>query len=67
MDEMLNAEINSETRKKQKIDYKAEIAKMLAQMDQIDERIRRNQAETEQLRAETRVMLAQMQAQMQGA
>lgn len=62
MDKMLNSEIDASTRKKQKIDYKAEIAKMLAHMDVVSERIQRNQLETEQLRAETRTMLAQIQA-----
>ena len=62
MDKMLNAEANSDTRKTQKINYKAEIAKMLAHMDVVSERIRRNQLETDQLRAETRAMLAEIQA-----
>ena len=42
MDKMLNAETKSDTRKKQIIDYKAEIAKMLAHMEVVSERIRRN-------------------------
>ena len=62
MDKVLNAEANSETRKTQKIDYKLEIAKMLAHMDIVSERIRRNQLETEQLQAETRAILAEIQA-----
>ena len=62
MDKMLNAEANSDTRKTQKIDYKAEIAKMLAHMDAVSERIRRNQLETEQLQAETRAILAEIKA-----
>ncbi len=62
MDKMLNAEANSDTRKKQTIDYKAEITKMLAHMDVVSERIRRNQLETEQLQAETRAILAEMKA-----
>ena len=57
---MLNAEANSDARKLQQGDYKAEITKMLAQIDVIDERIKRNQLETEQLRAETRVILAEI-------
>ena len=46
MDKMLNAETNSDAQKKQKIDYKAEVTKMLAHMDIISERIQRNQLET---------------------
>jgi len=62
MDKMLNAETDPDARKKQKIDYKAEIAKMLAQMDVVSERISRNLAETEQLQRETRDILAEIQA-----
>ncbi len=64
MDKMLDSETDAGARKKQKIDYKAEIAKMLAHMDVVSERIQRNQLETEQLQAETRVMLAEIQAEM---
>ena len=60
MDKMLNSETGPDARKTQKIDYKAEITKMPAHMDIVSERIRRNQAETEQLRTETRVMLAEI-------
>ena len=62
MDKMLNPETDASARKKQKIDHKAEITKMLAQIDVIDERIKNNQLETEQLRAETRVILAEIRA-----
>ncbi len=62
MDKMLNAETDPDARKKQKIDYKAEIAKMLAHMDIVSERISRNLAETEQLQRETRAILAEIQA-----
>lgn len=62
MDKMLNAETNPGTRKKQKVDYKAEAAKMLAHMEVVSERIRRTQQETEQLQAETRAILAEIQA-----
>ena len=62
MDKMLNTETNPDARKKQKVDYKAEIADLLAQIDVIDERIQRNQLKTEQLRAETRVILAEIRA-----
>ena len=62
MDKMLNADTGSDARKKQKIDYKAEITKMLAHMDVVSERIRRNQLETEQLQAETRAILAEIKA-----
>lgn len=62
MDKMLNSETDASAREKQKIDYKAEIAMMLAHIDVVSERIKRNQLETEQLRAETRAMLAQIQA-----
>ena len=59
---MLDAEPQNSTIKKQKIDYKAEITKMLAHMEVVSERIRRNQLETEQLQAETRAILAEIQA-----
>ena len=62
MDKMLEAETKSGTGKKEKLDYKAEIAKMLAHMDVIDERIKNNQLETKQLRAETRLLLAEIRA-----
>ncbi len=62
MDQMLKAEAAPDTRKTQKIDYKAEVTKMLAHMDVVSERIRRNQLETEQLQAETRAILAEMKA-----
>ena len=62
MDKMLDAETDPNVRKKQKIDYKAEITKMLAHMEVVSERIRRNQLETEQLQAETRAILAEIQA-----
>ena len=62
MDKMLDAEPQNSTIKKQKIDYKAEITKMLAHMEVVSERIRRNQLETEQLQAETRAILAEIQA-----
>ncbi len=64
MDKMLNAETNPNPGKKQKIDYKAEIADMLAQMHVIDEHIKETQAETAQLRAETRVMLDHIKAEL---
>ena len=41
--------------------YRAAIAGLLAQMSLIDERIKRNQLETERLRAETWVMLDKIQ------
>ena len=62
VDKTLNAETSSDARKKQEIDYKAEVAKMLAHMDVVSERISRNLAETEQLQAETRAILAEIQA-----
>ena len=64
MDKMLNADRGSDARKKQKIDYKAEIADLLAQMRAIDEHIRQTQSETAQLRAETWVMLDRMKAEL---
>ena len=60
MDKMLDAETKAVAGKK--TDYKAEIADLLAQIDVIDERIQRNQLETEQLRTETRVILAEIRA-----
>ncbi len=62
MDKTLTADSTPKESAGEVTDYQAAIAELFAQMDVIDERIRRNQAETEQLRAETRVMLAQMQA-----
>ena len=64
MDKMLNSETDASARKKQKIDYKAEIADLLAQMHVIDMHIREKQAETARLRAETRVMLDQIKAEL---
>jgi len=46
--------------------YRAAITDLFAQMDLIDERIARNQSETERLRAETWVMLDQMQTDQRG-
>ena len=62
MDKTLNGETNSDAWKKQETDYKAEVEKMLAHIDVIDERIKNNQLETKQLRAETRVILAEIRA-----
>lgn len=62
MEKTLTADSNPESSEGEVTDYQAAIAELFAQMDLIDERIKRNQAETEQLRADTRVMLAQMQA-----
>lgn len=64
MDKMLKAETQANAASQKKIDYKAEIAKMFAHMDIVSERIKRNQLETEKLQAETRVMLAEIQAEM---
>ena len=44
--------------------YKAQIAKVFAEMGVVDEHIRQTQAETAQLQAETRVILDQIQAEM---
>ena len=62
MDKMLNADPQSDTRKAQKIDYKAEIAKMFDELKKLDEQTRRSQAETERLRGETRQILARLKA-----
>ena len=62
MDKMLNAETPNGTVNNRQIDYKAEVAKMLAHMDVVSERIQRNQLETEQLQAETRAILAEIKA-----
>jgi hypothetical protein len=43
-------------------DYKTAVADLFTQLDLIDERTKSNQSETERLRAETWVMLAQMPA-----
>ena len=64
MDKMLNTETSPDARKKQKTDYKAEIADLLAQMRAMDEHIRQTQAETAQLRIETRVMLDDIKAEL---
>ena len=62
MDKTLTTDALSETGEGQVMDYKAAIADLFTQMEIIDERIKQNQSETEQLRSETRVMLAQMKA-----
>jgi hypothetical protein len=62
MEKTLTADPQAESSAEEVTDYKADIAEIFAQMEQIDKRIKRNQAETEQLRAETQVMFAQMQA-----
>ncbi len=62
MDKMLEAETKTSAGKTEKINYKAEIAKMLAHMEVVSERITRNQLDTEQLQAETRAILAEIQA-----
>ena len=62
MDKMLDTETKMNAVKKEKIDFKAEIAKMLAHMEVVSERIRCNQLETEQLQAETRAILAEIKA-----
>ena len=67
MDKMMTPEAAQQRSEPEPMDYKAAVAEILAQINEIDERIQRNQAETEQFRAETQVMLTQMQAQMQEA
>ena len=64
MEKMLETEAKPGAGKNQKIDYKAEIADLLAQMHVIDDHIRRTQAETAQIRAETRVMLEDIKAEL---
>ncbi len=61
MEKTMTADAKPEASEGEVTDYKAAIAELFAQMDVIDERIKRNQSETDQLQAETRVMLAQMQ------
>jgi len=41
-------------------DYEAAIQAMYAEMDRIDERIKKDQAEIDRLKAETRAMLMQL-------
>ena len=62
MDKTLKNETPTSARHNQTVDHKDEAAKLLAQIDVIDERIQRNQIETKQLRAETREMLAEIRA-----
>lgn len=62
LENTLQTGASSEATETEVVDFQASIAELFAQMDVIDERIKRNQLETEQLRTETRVMLAQMQA-----
>ena len=64
MDKMLDAETKTGAVKKERIDYKAEITDLLAQMHVIDEHIKKNQDETARLRAETRVMLEHIKAEL---
>ena len=60
MDKMLEAGTQAD----KKVDYRAEVAKVLTHMDVVSERIKRNQLETEQLQAETQMMLAEIQAEL---
>ena len=46
------------------MNYKAVVKELLTQFSQIDDRIERTQAETAQLRAETRIILAEIEALM---
>ncbi len=46
------------------IDYKAAVKELLTQFNQTDDRIKRTQAETAQLRAETRVILTEIESLM---
>ena len=62
LENTLETGANSETTEAEVVDYQTSIAELFAQMDVIDERIKRNQSETEQIRAETWAMLSQMQA-----
>ena len=49
-----------QTAPKTDADYEAAIQAMYAEMDRIDERIKKDQAEIDQLKAETRAMLARL-------
>ncbi len=62
MDKMLEAEAKAGTAKKEKIDYKAEIAKTFAEIHRIAEETNQSQAETAQLRTETREILDRLKA-----
>lgn len=46
------------------IDYKAAVKELLTQSNQTDDRIKRTQAETAQLRAETRIILTEIESLM---
>ena len=62
MDKTLATKTKDGIQGEEKINYKAEIAKMFAHMDVVSERINRNQLETEQLQTETRAILAEIKA-----
>lgn len=49
------------------VDWEAAVQQIFEQMEQADARIQGYQTEIDQLKAETRTMLAQMKEQIQGA
>ena len=62
MDKTLTKESSSERTPMRVADYKAAIAEMFAKMQILNEQIKETQAETDRVRAETRVILAQLKA-----
>lgn len=62
MDKMLEAETKTDALKKEKLDYKAEIAETFAQIHRLAEETNQSQAETAQLRVETREILDRLKA-----
>lgn len=59
MDDILTTEPNPEETKR----LKAALSEIFAQVERIDERIARDQQETERLRKDTRKILAQLKGQ----
>lgn len=62
MDKMLEAETKTGVVKKEKIDYKAEIAETFAKIHRLAEETNQSQAETARLRVETRKILDRLKA-----
>ncbi len=60
----LTLETGTETGASSPINYKAAVKELLTQFGQTDDRIERTQAETAQLRAETRIILTELESLM---
>jgi len=67
MDKMLTTNPYAEPTAEETINYQKSVAEMFAQMDQVDERIRSNQAEINRLKLETRAIIAELKAELKVA